>query len=278
MKLAIIFPTLNQQDLTHTAVDCVMSNLGVPRDVIVLDNNSEVPYEARQEVLVSLNKNIGVYPAFWEALKHTDADIIAFFHTDLFVEEKGWDERVVKQFEDNPKLGLIGFIGSNEIDAGGGRGYGTTSNFQGMTTGHRNKRGEDKQWIGSPAKAHGRADSGFSVAAVVDGCAMIFRRAVLEQIKQRANFPPHHFYDRLLSSETREAGWSMGVLGIMCDHISGQTVNQEPAYNSFAEQWATTHGFTKGDLHNWDSVLYKEAERQWLTEYRDIKHLVPCHV
>jgi len=278
MKLAIIFPTLNQQDLTHTAVDCATSNLNAPREVIVLDNNSEVPYETRGEILVSLGKNIGVYPAFWEALKHTDADILAFFHTDLLIAEKGWDERMIKQFEDNPKLGLVGFIGSNEIDSGGGRGYGTTSNFQGLTTGHRNKHGVDKQWIGSPAKAHGRSDSGFSPAAVVDGCAMIFRRAVLEQIKQRENFPPHHFYDRLLSSETREAGWTMGVLGIACDHISGQTVNQEPAYNAFAEQWATTHGFAKGDLHNWDSVLYKEAERQWLTEYRDVKHLVPCHV
>ena len=176
----------------------------------------------------------------------------------------------------------MGFIGSDTIDIQGGRGYGTTSNFQGNVTKYQDRHGNKKEWKGSPASKHGLVSMGFSSAAVVDGCAMIFRREVLEKIKERKDFPPHHFYDRLLSCETREAGYEVGVLGIGCDHINGQTANQEPAYHTFAERWATAHRLeptiNSEGKPNWDNTIYKEAEKQWLTEYRDQKHLVPCKV
>ena len=285
MKLAIIFPVLNQHDLANASIDFAVKLLGTNKDreLIVIDNASDQPLEGFPHFadkvegkIVRLYNNIGVYPIFWEALKHTDADILAFFHSDLVISEKDWDLKVMEQFEQNSKLGLLGFIGSNEIDGSGGRGLGTTSNFQGLQVTHNNKKGEAKQWQGSPAEPHGKRYNGFTRAAVVDGCAMIFRRSALEQIAQRNDFPPHHFYDRLLSCEVREKGYEMGVLGIGCDHISGQTVNQEPAYGLMAEKWAREHGLDLGGFHNWDMVLYREAERMWLNEYKNQKGLVPC--
>lgn len=297
MKIAIVIPVLNQFALAQTAIDFVVNSLDSSADLIILDNASDKPFIPVMAVnapkiinkqIVRLEHNIGVYPTFWEALKHTDADVLAFFHSDLMISERGWDTRVLAHFEANPKLGLIGFIGSNEIDVAGGRGLGTTSNFMGDSYMHRTLEGVENRWVGSPAESHGVRNTGFTEAAVIDGCAMVFRREVLQHIKQRPNFPIHHFYDRMLSTETRELQmdiptpvpvyYEMGVLGIGCDHISGQTVNQEPAYDKAAQVWAESHGLQKGELHNWDSVLYKEAEKQWLTEYRDIKHLVPCRV
>lgn len=284
MKLAIIFPTLNQHDLAKTSIDFAVNLLADPADVVVLDNGSNPPFEYADLLqnseknyvqIVNLSKNIGVYPTFWEALKYTDADILAFFHTDLMIAEQGWDARVIKTFESIPKLGLIGFVGSNEIDSSGGRGVGTTSNFQDRAHVRRLADGTEKIWKGSPAEAHGMRNEGFTFAAGVDGCAMIFRREVLEQIKQRPDFPVHHFYDRLLSCETRELGYDVGVLGIGCDHISGQTANTEADYG---KEWALAHGLTKAENENWDQVIYKEAERQWLSEYRDTKHFIPCKV
>ncbi len=311
MKLSIIFPVLNQHPLARTALDFAIKNLSGERDVeiLIIDNassavfrpyNTEVtkmalfkkthlnahiesteigePQKYAEVKTIRLDKNIGVYPIFWEALKYTSADVLAYLHSDLIVEEEGWDKRIIDAFENNQKLGLVGFIGSNQIDNNGGRGAGTTSNFMGYSTNHRDGLGKDHIWHGSPAGAHGKRDEGYTKAAVVDGCAMIFRRTVLELITQRQNFPPHHFYDRLLSCETRENGWEMAVIGIGCDHISGQTVNQEPAYSVMAEAWALEHGLTMEGVHNWDSVLYREAETQWIKEYRDTKHLIPCQV
>lgn len=314
-KLAIIFPVLNQHPLTRMAIEHAVNNLSGDRDVdvIVLDNASDTPFDLYRNVvqrialkkelsadskestvtsqtsdqkmatvhLIRLKENIGVYPTFWEGLKHTDADVIAYLHTDLIINEKGWDTRLLQAFGDN-KLGLVGFVGSHQLDSNGGRGFGTTSNFQGsiyqLSTGLI-KEGwkEHYDWRGSPAEAHGLRNSGYTRAAVVDGCAMVFRRSVLEFIKQRPEFPPHHFYDRLLSAEVREHGFEVAVLGIGCDHISGQTVNQENAYSRLAEAWCVNHGLSmeKENVHNWDSVVYREAERQFLKEYRDIKHLIP---
>jgi GT2 family glycosyltransferase len=286
MKLAVVFPVMNQFPLAQTAIDFAIKNLSGENDVeiIIIDNGSSsafqyVGYSEKAKIRVHhLKNNIGVYPIFWEALKLTDGDVIAYFHSDLIVSEKGWDMDLVELFERNEKLGLLGFIGSDEIDSSGGRGRGTTSNFLGGSYEHADGMGNKFQWQGSPANAHGQKNPGYTKAAVVDGCTMIFRREVLEKIKQRENFPPHHFYDRLLSSEVREEGYEMGVLGIGCDHISGQTVNQEPAYSTMAQEWSEKHGLTMEGVHNWDSVLYREAEKQWLTEYRDQKHLVPVKV
>lgn len=288
MKLSIIIPVMNQHPLAQACIDVMMGNLSDNiNDVefVILDNGSDVPFIVPGSVTVRYEKSIGVYPTFWQGLIHAKGDILAFFHSDLAIYEKGWDDRVIKTFTENPKLGLLGFIGSNEIDSAGGRGLGTASNFMGdaVTCGILADQTPTHQhaisWTGSPAEVHGKRLTGFMNAAVVDGCAMIFRRTCLESISQRENFPPHHFYDRLLSCETKEKGYTVGVLGIECDHFSGQTVNQEPKYEVMAREWAEAHGRTSfAPYHNWDSVIYHEAEGQWLSEYRNMKCIVPFRV
>ena len=265
---------MNQHDLATACLDATLSNLSHDIQVVVLDNGSDKPFEySNSDVkVIRYDKSIGVYPTFWEGLKHTTGDVIAFFHSDFFVSEKDWDIKVLNAFRDM-KIGLAGFIGSDEIDANGGRGYGTMSNFQGLALKYL-----DKEWKGSPATAHGKRITGVVNSAVIDGCSMIFRRSVLEQIKQRENFPPHHFYDRLLCCETLEKGFKVVTIGVACDHISGQTVSNEQKYTDMANEWGLKHGVMLDDKNNWDSVIYLEAERQWLKEYRDEKHFIPIQV
>lgn len=279
MKLSVIFPVLNQHDLARAVIAVTKGAMSKDSDaeIVVLDNGSDVPFEMEGVRVIRSDKNLGVYPTFWWGLNEAKGDILAFFHSDFLVGGTDWDLDVIKAFEARPKLGLLGCIGSNEIDSAGGRGLGTASNFQGGTISDQHGESQ-KTWTGSPAEPHGRRLYDFMDAAVVDGCAMIFRREALAAIKQRPDFPPHHFYDRLLSCETAEAGYTIGVLGLACDHISGQTVNQEPSYAVMAQVWANEHGIEKGDAHNWDTVIYAEAERQWLKEYRDEKHFIPRKV
>ena len=281
MKLCVVVPVLNQAPLATACIDFIQAYSSQDTDIIILDNASDPVFDydithlkdTRNIKIIRLEKNIGVYPTFWEALKYTDADLIAYFHSDLMLCEEHWDKKVIGAFMERPNLGLMGFIGSDEIDSMGGRGLGTTSNFMGYDHANSGKDGVKRSWKGSAAEVHGKRNVGFSNAMVVDGCAMIFRRKVLEQISQRNNFPPHHFYDRLLCCEVMEQGYDVGVLGIGCDHISGQTVNQENAYSIMAEEWCKNHNINI--THNWDDAIYHEAERQWLSEYRDTKHFIP---
>ncbi len=280
---------MNQHELASACIGMAMDNLSRENEVelIILDNGSDESFGWFQGILndhvtvknIRYDESIGVYPTFWEGLRHATGDVLAFFHSDLVVSEKGWDTRVIKEFQNRKKLSLLGFIGSNEIDISGGRGLGTTSNFQGGEVYSQN--GENRKvWKGSHASIHGKTNNGFSNAAVIDGCAMIFRRTELEQIQKRNDFPPHHFYDRLLSCEILERGYQVGVLGIECDHISGQTANNEQKYHDMAMNWCITKGIEVNPTTNvnWDEIIYKEAERQWITEYRDVKHIVPIRV
>ncbi len=286
MRLSIVYPILNQVPLTRTVIPMTITNLSDDSDaeLLILDNGSDIPFGSQflppeRQKIIRHEENIGVYPTFWDALPYCDGDVIAYLHNDLVICEKGWDKRVLKAFQDDPHLGLVGFIGSPEIDSMGGRGFRTTSNFQGGEYCDNDGLGNVTRFKGSYATIHGFMNNGLTPAMVVDGCAMVFRREVLEKIPQRPNFPPHHFYDRLLSCETREHGYTVAVLGIACDHISGQTVAHEEKYLNTIQAWLDAHGVKLNSLYTHaDSALYHEAERQWLSEYRDKKHFIPCHV
>jgi hypothetical protein len=307
MTLTLVMGVLNQHELATQSLELAMHTLGEPKDtqILLIDNGSSTPYldhikaavktyaERVGELKVIRNpENVGNYPLFFQAREQADGEAIAVIHSDLFIYGQNWDTHIKQWFEGEPQLGLIGFLGSSEIDNFGGRGMGTMSNFQGTTLG---------RWSGSKAEIHGARieDNGRRWGAVVDGCAMIFRKEAFAQIPQRPEFPPHHFYDRLFSAQMKELGWRTGVLGVAIDHISGQTANQEQAWVDTAKAWAEKHlGLTEpqqwkdydpvwfGNTMNpsrghvpqgFDHVIYLAAERMFLREYRDSKHIIPFH-
>jgi GT2 family glycosyltransferase len=239
-------------------------------DVLLIDNGSDRSLRDERwlptRVRVHRNEaNVGTYPVFAQALARGRGwDLLAILHTDLWIHEPGWDARVRAAFATDERLGLLGFVGSDEIDSSGGRGQGTMLNFSGVG-------------MATPAEDHGRRIGDLRPAAVVDGCAMILRRDALEDVGIRPDFPPHHFYDRLISCQLLERGWHIGVLGVACDHLGNQTAGRQPGWPALAEAWAREHGIP---AHNggWDAAVFFEAERQFLTEWRDRKRFIPVRV
>lgn len=310
LKFTVVIGVLNQFDLTTEVIKKAVANLTRPEEVgfLIIDNGSTENYsqhffslpDAHDIVsklgnfdIVRNDENTGNYPLFRQALQFAKTDIIGFIHSDLFIHESGWDNLVIDAFQSNPEYGLMGFIGSTEIDNFGGRGSGTCSGFAGKMV----KGPNGQEWIGSPAEAHGRKVGWEPYGSVVDGCVMIFKRSVLESLEYLDGFPLHHFYDRIMSVQVIEAGYKIGILGVECDHISGQTANQESTYVESARQWCKKHlnidepqqwvdlnrawfestsNPSRGHSPNgWDHVLYLEAERRFLQVYRDVKRLVP---
>lgn len=273
MKLSVIYSVLNTSEMINAVVAETMSHsvLGDDVEFFVIDNGSDEPVKiSDSKVRVFRNDyNSGNYPIFEEGLRISKGEIIAYLHSDFIIWEDGWDERLYQHFNDQ-KVGLIGFIGSNEIGADGGRGLGTRSNFQGKEKG---------QWKGSPAKDHGSQSDKYSRVAVVDGCSMIFRRSALEKIGFREDFGLHHFYDKLMSCQMLEAEYEVGVLGIECDHFSGQTANSDITYRKTIREWAIKKRLAPGGLGmDWDKFVYDYSENYWLSEYRDKKHFIPLSV
>ena len=308
MMITIVYPVLNQYKLFASVLNRTISNLNLAHEVelLIIDNDSDEGGQKLQDALnnigidwsvikrckelkiISNNVNVGNYPIFKQAFQFAQGKIIAFFHSDFYVHEKGWDERVLNVFSQDDMMGLIGFIGSNEIDNFGGRGMGTKSNFVGMSIDGFN---------GSPAEVHGARITDLKPAAVVDGCSMIFKRKCLFDIGFIEDFPPHHFYDRLMCCQAIEKGYKVGVLGIQSDHISGQTANKENKYHNIAKKWIqeklgidspedyiklfpdwylNTMNPSRGNIPKCsDQVIYQEAERRFLQEWRDNKKFIP---
>ena len=68
------------------------------------------------------------------------------------------------------------------------------------------------------------------------------------------------------------------MLGIESSHISGQTVNKEQRVKDSFREWAMKHNLNPGGIGtDWNSIIYKEAERIWLTEMR-YEHFIPMKV
>lgn len=289
MKLSIVFPVMNQLQLfrnVYSQLRKVTSTVEQDIEFVIIDNGSDIPItelDCPGATIVRNEKSIGVYPTFKQGFEITTGDIVAFFHSDLVVWESMWNIRLIERFEKNVKLGMIGFIGSSEIDTSGGRGLGTTSNFKGLVLVDEFQKGSHigiKTWSGSPGYVHGKYSEDASKAAVIDGCAMILTREAWNKIGYRENFAPHHFYDRLISCQMLEGGYEIEVLGIACDHISGQTVNQEQAYHDFAKQWLLDHNYIVNDMspiQNFDSAIYQIAEKMWFDEYKP-KGYIPYKV
>lgn len=306
--LSIVIPVLNQHELLHQTLKLIVDNLdGYDTEILIIDNGSDKKFEYSEEFLkIARNKcqfiaikryeePIGNYPAFKIALEQTHGEYIAVIHSDLAIYEKGFNTRIVNEFKNRERLGLIGFVGSTEVDYFGGRGGGTKVNFMGKEV-----ISSSKVWKGSTTEAHwnARRINNFINGVVVDGCSMVFRKKALEEIGFRDDFPLHHFYDRLMSFQILEKGWQVGILGIEIDHFSGQTVNQEPKYHKLANDWMSlrytnqeewmkknegwwrsnsnpSRGQTPNNADHW---LYMEAERLFLTEYRDAKRLIPKRI
>lgn len=276
-RLAVVVYSVDNEEWTRLTVKHLRETIDPElTGIMVVDNGSDPEYnippgtDESPEVLLRYDTNIGGNAVFhrwmvddWFSAAGDTADLpefIAFFHCDLMIHEKGWDQRVVDAFDADPDLHLIGFAGSNEIDELGGRGGGTMLNY----------RGAFFEGIGqaSPAEAHGRKITGLEPAAVLDHMSMIFRRTELEQLTpQEGHFAPFHFYDRILSCEVLERGGHIAVLGIDCDHFSGGTRGGAGKADELMCKWLDQMGITYMDRP--DLAMYMASEFLFKHKYMD---------
>lgn len=285
-RLAAIVTCVDSKELAEEALHYLRENT-TPEltEIILLDNGSYTPlpkYEADR--VIRYEENIGVNAVFHRTIKELEEagfTHVAHMHCDVMIREKSWDEFLLFTFDTDPKLALIGLLGSNEIDGAGGRGLGTASSFFG---------GEYNTGNATPAEIHGRRVKGKEAAAVVDHLLMAFPLEKLKQLppQEESGYAPHHFYDRILSCEVLARGWNVALLGLDADHFGGGTglckvphegpelgcLNRDGLYR----RWLTSKGigFQEGD--NLDLIVYKEAEKIFLNKWRDELHFIPVKV
>jgi len=263
MTFAVVVYSTNNLPYTELAVDHLFETTSNDTDIVVVDNGSTPPFPPIGDLNIRYKQNIGGNAVFHRWMVDQwftdEPEYIAFFHCDLMVHEPDWDQRVIRQFESDPLLALLGFVGSNEIDERGGRGGGTMLNYAGKYF----------EGIGqaSPAEAHGRRMTGFEPGAVLDHAAMIFRTKYLKELTpQEDNYAPEHFYDRILSCEVLEKGWHIGILGVSVDHFSGGIGPGNAEADALRKRWLDQEQLPY-DPQRSDLAVYIESERRFRSRF-----------
>ena len=124
MKIDVIIPHINHPNLLRECLELYKENCNPElTNVIVIDNGSDPPL--RNDIYGSVTRNednLGMIKTLEQAKQISSADILIYTHSDTFYFEKHWDEKVLKAFQDNPKLGLLGIVGGAIATPDGGRG------------------------------------------------------------------------------------------------------------------------------------------------------------
>lgn len=273
IKLGI--PVLEQHSLTHKCLGHLSENCVIPEsvEVVVFDNASKSSYyDCRfaetnfrfKTRLVRFEQNYGYYRPLLQVVGGTtDADIIGLMHNDLFIYEKGWDRRLLDSFLYDPRLGMVGVCGSDEIDDRGGRGGGTMCNFAGR--------------VGQLQEHTGKKIAGLHPALILDSMFMACRRPLIDALDIDEHTTLCHFMDKLWPLKIMTEGWRVAVLGLSVDHIGGQTaVLEGERFEEDAADWCRQEGisFKEGQA---SLALYLESERRFL-DYGRSKGYVPSRI
>lgn len=237
---------------------------------VIYDNASKHPYSYLNDrvTVVRSEENRGFFYPLREAHRLAELgghDHVGLCHNDLLVYEKGWDTRLKQAFDADEKLCLVGFCGSTEADAKGGRGHGNMHNFRGLF---------------GPKLRQGTRVRDLRPSILLDALFMMFRTSAVPSMEQDwEGLPLMHFYDKIWPCRLWEQGKRVATIGVQCDHVKGGGGRDHELYLETCKRWFEDHPsevpMVPDDLGH---SMYLLAERRFLSEWRDKKKFIPCKV
>lgn len=249
-KMAITTAYMSPQTLTPLITRCQQSR------------HSTVPFERYRDYEWTSrdntpSDNLGVTGSLQWLYEHTTAPIIAFIHSDVEIHEQGWDERVLREFDD-PKVGVVGFGGALQL--------GEDSIYK---TPYRLTQLRRISYMSNQtdAEVHGERFTGERDVATLDGFALIVRRSLLDNWHHAevrlpmapTGWPVHcyvfHNYDNALCIEAHKQGYRVRLVGVSCTHHGGST-----STTSEAQAYWRSLGTTDAKIHEESHLrLYEDG-------------------
>src|SRR5690348_14267499 len=134
--LSIVIPVTDKHELTKHALQNIHLYSHYLNDILVIDNGSLDPFVSDYDnVRVIRNDiNIGVFPAVLQGLAAAFNNVVLVMHNDVLIHEDGFDKRILREFANDPLLGIAGFFGGRGVAENGGRDH-AESNMQGKEWG-----------------------------------------------------------------------------------------------------------------------------------------------
>lgn len=188
---------------------------------------------------------------FWRT---TDATIIGYLHSDLYIHDRDWDRRVLACFDDL-RVAVVGFVGATRL--ADDLIYRVPYDFRQLA--------RAGVWSNlTDAEVHGGREVGTREVAVIDSCAVF----VLHDLLHRCNGWPidrypnsSHCSDLWLCCMARRFGFRVRMAGVSCTHRSG-------GRGTTGEDWLNARGG--------DAVAFHRPSHQLI--YSDFRDVLPIRV
>lgn len=248
MRISIVIPVRDVEEATDNCISHIINGSSELPEIIVIDNGSEKPYKHNMARTIRNENNIGFWPSMLQGIQAATSEIVLCMHNDVFIYERGFDQRIIEEFNKDPLLGIAGFFGARGVAIDGGRLH-PESQMLGLQ-------------YGTPWYANGALLTGSNPAVVFDSLAMIFRKPFLYNIDY--NVPPHHWTDRLITLRMVLAGYHAITIGIQFDH--GGSWTPPTTLDSFAENYCKEHNipFANG---SWNMSIYEYGKNLFAREF-----------
>lgn len=191
----------------------------------------------------------GLLAALQRGYEECQDPVLAYLHDDVTIHDGDWAERVLAEFQD-PTIGVVGFGGAlihghpdlyrKPYELTQLARFGYLSNMD-------------------DAEAHGQRLTGTCDVAVLDGFALIMRRALLAAVGGwPVNQMVFHCYDYWLCCTAHRLGYRVRLVGVRCHHAGGMT-STKPAY----QDWLASRGLT-------DAQTHEESHRYIYDGFQDV--------
>lgn len=201
-RLAICVATMRPKDPAILPGDVGLARLNAVTDPAV-----HVRYNTPDD-------NLGVVGSYQKLYEDSPEEILCYLHDDVIVRERGWDARILREFED-PAVAICGF--------GGARWHGTDDLYKVPYVLQNLRRGDYLSNV-DDAEVHGERFAGETDVAVLDGYALVCRRRFLDRVSGWRRVHVDFFcYDYAICALSRRLGCRIRMVGIRCHHRGGGT-------------------------------------------------------
>lgn len=202
---------------------------------------------ASTDIRYRIVPNMNVMDAYQDCFEFgPQLPIFGLVHDDVEIYEQGWDQRVLKEFNDH-RVGMVGFTGA--LGHGHPDLYSVPYHLPHLA--RQDFMSNMRSWA-----QHGKHFTGERDVAVCDGCAIFVRREILEE---RGGWPldtPYGYwmYAEWLCCETRRQGYRIRLVGVDFEHLGGRT----STIHQITDDYEAAHWYFY--QHNQDVLPYRVAE------------------
>ena len=184
-------------------INNIKSTIGCPFELIIIDNS---------------NNQYSIFEAYNLGIEKSTGDYWCFIHDDILFHSKDWGNEVLRIFEQDNKIGLIGIVGAKLKTKMPSAWWDCPEQFKIINIVQHFKSGKVKHL------RQGWKENNIEEVVVVDGVFMAARR--IDKIRFSDSLQGFHNYDLNLSFEYKKKGYRIVITNkILIEHFSKGVIN-----------------------------------------------------